>query len=105
MNEDSDIERALSQYRTDPSPAVKRTVLSRFACTFHLERRGRFWRRRVPLYVVAAQIFIAVGLGFLAGRRSTGGEGHLEAVPTAVEKESAVTVVEIGPEMAPGDVL
>ena len=45
------------------------------------------------------------GLAFLAGWGTAGREGRGEAVPTAVEKESAVTVVEIGPQIAPGDLL
>jgi hypothetical protein len=72
MNTKLNIENLLKRFRSEPSPRVKRAVMSRYA-----ERCGRsqkaagaapFWRRSVPLYFAATLIVVAAGLSFVGGQ-------------------------------------
>jgi hypothetical protein len=78
MKRDSDIERLLKRYPSDPGPEVKRSVLDRFSRAFASRRSPghgvRFWNRRIPLYAAAAGVILALGLSFLAGRWAAGHE-------------------------------
>ncbi|MEJ2722084.1 MAG: hypothetical protein P8181_13245 [bacterium] len=67
-DEHQDIEETLKNFRHIPGPSVKRSVLSRFAARPAAGRKLNVWRRPVPLYAVAAQTVIALGLGLLAAR-------------------------------------
>jgi hypothetical protein len=67
-----DIEELLKRFRSDPSPRVKRAVLSRYAERYGGARETAgavpFWRRSVPLYVVTAVLIFVAGLSFAGGR-------------------------------------
>ena len=80
MSNDMDVEETLRRYRTEPAAEVKAAVLARYARKMArrtlARRAGGFWRRPVPLYVVAAAVLIAAGLSFLAA-----GKGPLHGQP------------------------
>jgi len=124
MKDDMDIEKTLKQYRSDPSPHVKQSVMNHFASK-HGDRReanhgkhpagfdggansagtGRWWRRPVPLYIFAAGVVLAIGLSFVAGRMTsiTHDSSHER---TAVQPASySVDLEDIQWETATNDVL
>ena len=109
MNEDIDIEDVLKRYRSDPSPQVKRSVLSRFAHTFEsrnsVSNLISFWKKPIPLYLVAAEIIIAVGLSFFAGQRMSQPQQQVEALHEALQGKSVTTTQEITREIALNDLL
>jgi hypothetical protein len=78
MKRDSDIERLLKRYPSDPGPEVKRSVLGRFSRAFAYGRSPGhevgFWKRPIPLYAAAAAVILALGLSFFAGRWATAPE-------------------------------
>ena len=97
MNTKLDIENLLKRFRSDPSPRVKRAVLSKYA-----ERCGRtrgtadatrFWRRSVPLYFAATLIVVAAGLSFVGGQSLSRREGN--------PKDSSITMQDSLTDAAP----
>lgn len=109
MNAKLDIEELLKRFRSEPSPRVKRTVLSRYAGRCGRARRvagaAELWRKPVPLYFVAALIVVAAGLSFVGGQK-------LSRVERSAEESSAYmqdTLSGVAPEQqwqfAPRDVL
>jgi hypothetical protein len=78
MNTKLNIENLLKRFRSEPSPRVKRAVMSRFAerCGRSREAAGAapFWRRSVPLYFAAVLIVVTAGLSFVGGQKLSGGE-------------------------------
>ena len=109
MNEDMDIEEALKRYRSDPSPQVKRSVLSRFTHTF--EGRNSvsnlicFWKKPIPLYLVAAQIIIAVGLSFFAGQIVSQPDQPSKVLHEALQEKNITATHEVKWEVALSDLL
>ncbi|MFA4948314.1 MAG: hypothetical protein WC674_07395 [Candidatus Krumholzibacteriia bacterium] len=96
MNTKLDIENLLERFRSDPSPRVKRAVLSKYA-----ERCGRtrgtadatrFWRRSVPLHFAAILIVVAAGLSFVGGQALSRREGS--------PKDSSITMQDSLTDMA-----
>jgi len=71
MRNDLDIEDVLKKHRHAPDSRIKRSVLARFARRYRDPETS--WlhdilQRRVPFYLAAAQIIVALGLGFTAAR-------------------------------------
>jgi len=104
MNEDIDIENILKRYRSDPSPKVRRSVLSRFTHTFGSREPVSLWKKPIPLYLVAAKIVIAVGISFFAGQRMAQPERQPEALHEPIQ-ENSITTQEIKWEVAVNDLL
>lgn len=110
MRDDIDIEEALKRFENEPGPEVKRSVMARFSQRF----RGRqpapnaaaFWKKPVPLYAAAAVIVVAVGLSFVAGRK-TSGPRFVPAVAPGEPARALNTGVapEVRWEAAPSDLL
>lgn len=108
MNTKPNIEDLLKRFRREPSPRVKRAVLSRYAERFDRARgpagRTPFWRRPVPLYFAAALIAVTAGLSFIGGQNLSREEGS--------PKDSSIvrqdTLTDAAPEQqwyyAPSDV-
>ena len=100
MKRDSDIERLLMRYASDPGPEVKRSVLDRFSRTIATRRSPGhavgFWKRPIPLYVAAVGVVLALGLSFFAGRWAASPmapervESNQPAAAPAVTWEAAV---------------
>jgi hypothetical protein len=97
MNTKLDIENLLKRFRSDPSPRVKRAVLSKYAerCARPRETAGAapFWRRSVPLYFAATLIVVAAGLSFIGGQTLS----HREGSP----KNSSITMQDSLTDAAP----
>jgi hypothetical protein len=118
MKNDLDIEDVLKRYRHKPDSGIKRSILARFADKTRLRVKPHqsglpgFWHRPVPLYLVAAQIIVAVGLGFFASRfvpvSKVGSEtvqersAHIEAGEQPLD---ALETEELSWEIAPNDLL
>ena len=112
MKNDFDIENTLKNYEHDTDPRVKRAVLDRFAQRSPSRMGSRLFHRPVPLYLAAAQIIIALGLGFFIARvlpmaRTPSTPGAKPAVHGSVTQEPSATVTakDIEWEIAPNDVL
>jgi len=111
MKNDFDIEDALRNYRHEPGPQVKRSVLSRFVRRNASRAGSGFLRRPVPLYLAAAQIVIALGLGFAVARvlpLSDAGTVSKQNRPVQAEtgrEPSDSIAADLTWEIAPNDVL
>jgi hypothetical protein len=97
MNMKLDIENLLKRFRGDPSPRVKRAVLSKYA-ERHGRMRGtadaaRFWRKSVPLYFAAGLIVVVAGLSFVGGQTLSRREGS--------PKDSSITMQDSLTDAAP----
>jgi hypothetical protein len=108
MTDDMDIEKMLKQYRSDPGPQVKQSVMNRFAGV-HGDgtpiREDRLWVRPVPLYIFAAGLILAIGLSFFAGRITSPAQHSrttsMEVLPSAYED----SLQDIEWQVAPNDLL
>jgi hypothetical protein len=115
MRNDLDIEDILKKHRHTPDSRVKQSVLARFAARYHhpaTQGLRSLWQKPVPFYLAAAQIIVALGLGFAVARvipfvdKSSTADGdrsvRIEAIsPT----ENTVTAEEPEWEIAPNDLL
>jgi hypothetical protein len=116
MNDDMDIEKMLKQYKSDPGPRVKQSVMNRFVGVHRnrfagahggeaLSGEGRLWKRPVPLYIFAAGVILAIGLSFFAGRMTSLSQQRrttsMEALPAAHED----SLQNIEWQVAPNDLL
>jgi hypothetical protein len=108
MNTKLDIENLLKRFRGDPSPRVKRAVLSKYA-----ERCGRtrgtadatrFWRRSVPLYFAATLIVVAAGLSFVGGQTLSRRAGNPEDSSIAMKDSLPDAAPELQWYYAPSDI-
>ena len=108
MRDDMDIEKMLKQYKSDPGPQVKQSVLSRFNGLYGSgasAREGRWWARPVPLYAFAAAICLAIGLSFFAGR-ATSLSRQQNTTPTGASTAAyADSLQDIEWHVAPNDLL
>lgn len=109
MKDDMDIEKLLKQYRSDPGPGVKQSVMNRFR-KIHgggkpITGGGRLWKRPVPLYYLAASVLIAIGLSFAAGRITSAPHSPREAVTDTYLAPSELGLQDIQWQVAPNDLL
>jgi hypothetical protein len=109
MNARFDIEALLKRLRTEPSPRVKRAVLSKYAECFggarQDDRGTAFWRRPVPLYAAALIAVVAVALS-VAGERMLARESRRARESSAnVQDSLAAPELEQKWQFAPRDVL
>jgi hypothetical protein len=115
MKNDLDIEDVLKKYEHKPDSRVKQTVLARFAdrtrTRLKPDMRG-LWCRPVPLYLVAAQLVIAIGLGFFAARflpvsniGSEAGRDKPVQIEAGEQSRDAFAAEELTWEVAPNDLL
>jgi len=109
MTAKPDIENLLKRFRIEPSPRVKRAVLSKYA-----ESRGRargtphaapLWRRSVPLYFAAALIVVVAGLSFVGGQTLSRRQGRLPDASLAVQDSLLDRALEQQWYCAPSDLL
>ena len=109
MKNDLDIEDVLKKYRHKPGRQVKQSVLARFGDRTRLRVKpgiARMWRRPVPLYLVAAQLIIALGLGFFAAKILPVPKGGLEAgIEAGEQSPDTFAAEELTWEVAPNDLL
>ncbi len=104
MKRDSDIERLLKRYPSDPGPEVKSSVLRRFSRAFATGRPPGhtvgFWKRPIPLYAAAVGVILALGLSFFAGRWAANPEG-----PERIDSYRPVAASTVTWEAAVNDLL
>ena len=98
-----DIEYMLRQYRCTPSLWIRRSVLSRFRQTFGTETSRSLWKRSVPLYLVAAETILVVGLSFFAGKRMA--ERERQSLLWSEPEPKVEGIEEIAPTIAVSDLL
>ena len=108
MNAKLNIEELLKRFRSDPSPRVKRAVLSKYAERCGRRRRAadaeQLWRRSVPLYFAATLIVVAAGLSFIGGQKLSRREGSPEDSSIVMQDTLAGTALEQRWNYAPSDV-
>ena len=109
MNDKLNIEDLLKRFRCDPSPVVKRAVMSRYA---ELCGRGRLataaqrlWRRPVPLYFALALIVVAAGLSFVGGQQLSRREVSPRDTSTVAQDTTTGASFEPQWKYAPNDIL
>ena len=109
MNAKLDIEELLKRFRSEPSPRVKRTVLSRYAerCsrTRGVAGAAKLWRRPVPLYFAAALIVVAAGLSFVGGQKLSRAERSAKEASAYAQDTLTSAALEQRWQFAPRDVL
>jgi hypothetical protein len=109
MKDDMDIEKTLKQYRSEPSPGVKQSVMNRFGRTHRGTgsevRNDRLWKRPVPLYLFATSILVAIGLAFFAGRMTTLSQSSSGSYPDTRPAAYEDGLQDIQWEIAPNDLL
>jgi hypothetical protein len=75
MRDDFDIEDVFKRNSGEPSPRVKREVLSAFRKAFGSAESGRhtvgLWKRPVPFYMFAASLALFMALSFYAGKSTS----------------------------------
>ncbi|UCH83946.1 MAG: hypothetical protein JSW50_16150 [Candidatus Latescibacterota bacterium] len=111
MKNDFDIEDTLKRFRHEPDSRVKRSILGRFSQRAAALSGPGFLRRPVPLYLAAAQIVIALCLGFFVARSlplsekvsisDDKGSTRMEPAQTPAQAVAA----ELEWEVAPNDIL
>jgi hypothetical protein len=109
MTNDIDIEDLLKRYRGDPSPRVKRAVMSRYR---HAAARratagayAPFWRRAMPVYLAAVLIVIAAGASFFAGWSISRQRGTEQGSPQQLRQAKIIEAEELRWEVAENDIL
>ena len=84
MRDDYDIEKMLKKFSSEPSPRVRKSVLSAFAQAQRDSNSGPravpLWKRPIPLYLAAASLALFMALSFYAGRRSSPPAGEIPAL-------------------------
>ncbi len=109
MKDDMDIEKLLKQYRSDPGPGVKQSLMNHFR-KIHgggkpIAGGGRLWTRPVPLYYLAASVLIAIGLSFAAGRITSASHSPRETVTETYPAPNELGLKDIHWQVAPNDLL
>ena len=78
MNRHDDIEETLKNFRHDPAPDVKRSVMSAYERSIRGRSGGPgavpFWRRPIPLYLAAGALAVMIAVSFVAGRQTSSHE-------------------------------
>jgi hypothetical protein len=109
MNDYHDIEKRLKEFKHQPDPGIRRSVLDRFAQTVGLAGSNRysdpFWARPIPLYLAAAVLCVAVGLSFLAGRQLTLADAPADTFRSGGLDTTTTLPEEVLWQTAPSDIL
>lgn len=99
MRDDYDIEDVLRSHSSGPSARVKRTVLTAFKDNF--KSKGYrystvgFWRKPIPLYIVAASLVVLMGISYFAGKRAIRRDGRPVASKELNRREDIIEAKDI----------